>query len=175
MPTAEFRRRAGTTITLTNGGDFAFSPAGLANGAFWQSAKVNLLDGDGHFPQSLLVVIRTEMATAPAARSVLNLWWGPSTSSVAATDNPANLSGTDSSYTGYSSDAAVAVDQLIFIGAFPLAARPSGTPQVGPVGLLTPPTPYGCLVLGNASGVALHTTAANQAVRLILPEEIATW
>lgn len=158
------RQQTGTVKTIkASGGDAAMTTASLANGSYRQSAKLDL---GSPFGQVYAVRSRRELAATPTAGNTLDYWWSPSTSATAGTDNDGGCSGTDAAYTGYSSNAAASVKQLIFIGSLVCTAQATATVQKGFVGYFTPPTRYGSLVELNGSGAAIHSSDTNNEVTL---------
>lgn len=162
--TAVFREQAGTEKTFkSSGGSAAITLASLANTndtstGYRQSAKLDL---GATWAQLYCVKANFELAATPTAGAVITLFWAPSTSGTAGTDNPGNCSGTDSSYTGYSNNNLAASKQLMMIGNFVCTAQATATVQSGIVGYFSPPTRYGSLVVRNASGAAMHTSDSN--------------
>jgi hypothetical protein len=160
-----FRVQNGTTKTIKNsGGDAAITLASLANNSARQAVKLDLGD-----IRAEVYVVRAncELAATPTAGNVVDLYWAPSLSATAGTDNPANVSGTDAAYTGYASNIDASVKQLLFIGSFICTAQATSTVQKAHVGLLAPPTRYGCLVVYNKAGSAFHSTDTNQQIELV--------
>jgi hypothetical protein len=138
---------------------------GLAAGAARQSTKVDL--GDPR-PEIYSVMISIEMATDPLAGETLDLFWSPSPQSGAAVANAGGCSGSDSAYTGYAaSTLQEGLDELIPIGPLRLAVMndADGVPQLGYVGLFSPPERYGSLVVRNGSATDnLHSDAVEMAI-----------
>lgn len=139
-------------------GDAAITTASLANNAARQSVKLDL----GSTRAEVYAVRGSiEMAATPTAGNVVDLYWAPSTSATAGTDNPANVSGTDAAYTGYSANLDASVKQLLFVGSFILTAQATSTVQRAHIGYLAPPTRYGSLVVYNKGGSAFHSSDSN--------------
>jgi hypothetical protein len=151
--------QAGTAKTFkSSGGDSAIAMASVANGAARQSVKLDL----GATRAELYAVKAAfELAATPTAGATIDLYWAPSSSATAATDNPGNVSGADGAYAGYSSNLTAALKQLQFIGSFVCTAQATGTVQKGFVGRFSPPNRYGSLVVVNNSGAAIHSSDAN--------------
>lgn len=153
------RVQTGTTKTFkSSGGDAAITTASLANNAARQSAKLDLGSTRAELYQ---VKANVEMAATPTAGNVIDIYWAPSTSATAATDNPGNVSGSDAAYSGYSSNLDASVKQLLFIGSFILTAQATSTVQKAHVGFLAPPARYGSLVVYNKGGSAFHSSDTN--------------
>jgi hypothetical protein len=169
--TATFREQDGTQKTFkASGGDVAFDCTSLANGSGRQSAKLDL----GATRATLYAVkAEVEMAATPTAGKTVDYYWGPSDSSSAATDNPANLTGSDAAYSGYSSNLTASIKQLLYIGSLVLTAQATSTVQKGYVGTFRPPTRYGILVAVNNGGSAFHSSATNMQVIITPKEETA--
>lgn len=121
-----------------------------------QSAKVDL---GAERAQMYNVRCAFEMAATPTASEVIELYWAPSQHATAGTGNPANISGSDAAYSGYSSNLANSIKQLQFIGAFVCTVQTTTTVQVGEVGIFDPPERYGSLVIKNESGASFHSDA----------------
>lgn len=126
----------------------------VADGAARQSAKVDL---GANRAAAYNVRCAFEMAATPTAGDVIELYWAPSQHATAGTGNPANVSGADAAYTGYSSNLAASVKQLQFIGVFVCTAQITATVQVGEVGVFSPTERYGSLVVKNESNAAFHS------------------
>ena len=133
----------------------------LADSAYRQSAKADL--GAVRAP-AYKVRAAFEFDAAPTDGDVVSLYWAPSHQSAVASGNPGNVSGVDSAYTGYSSNADSAVKQLDFIGNFICTVQIATTVQVAEVGILVPSERYGCLVVRNESGQAFEGDAVESHV-----------
>lgn len=166
---AVFRTQTGTAKTIKNsGGDAAITLASLANAAGRQAVKLDL----GATRAAMYRVKASfEIAATPTAGATIDLYWAPSESATAGTDNPANVTGADAAYAGYSSNLTASLKQLQFIGSFICTAQATATVQYGEVGCFSPKARYGSLVVVNNSGAALHTTDTNQAISLIPVED----
>lgn len=156
---ATFRQQAGTAKTFkSSGGDAAISMASVANAAGRQSIKLDL---GATFGQLIRVRGEFEIAATPTAGATIDLYWAPSSSGTAGTDNPANVSGTDAAYAGYSSNLTASLKQLVFIGSFVCTAQATATVQKGEVGTFRPTHRYGSLVVVNNSGASIHSSDSN--------------
>lgn len=171
-----FRRQSGTAKTIKNsGGDAAITLASLANSTSEstgarQSVKLDLGSTRG---RSYQVKADFELAATPTAGNVIELWWSPSSSATAGTDNRGNASGTDASYTGYSSNITASLRQCQFIGAFVCTAQATSTVQKATVaGAFVPQERYGSLIVWNKSGAAFHSTDTNQVITLTPNEDV---
>jgi len=149
--------------------DVQLSLASVANAAARQSTKVDLGENRA---QAYHVRAALEMAATPTAGNTIELYWSSSQSSTAGNGNPASVTGSDSAYSGYSSNLTASVRQLILIGVFVCTAQATSTIQVAEVGLFSPPERYGSLVVVNNSGAAFHSDDVECHVVLdpILPE-----
>lgn len=128
----------------------------LADGAARQSTKVDLGENRA---QAYNVRCAFELAATPTAGDLIELYWAPSQHATAGTGNPGGVSGSDSAYSGYSSNLADSVKQLILIGVFICTAQATGTVQVGEVGIFMPTERYGTLIVKNESNAAFHSDA----------------
>lgn len=156
--------QTGTPLVFkSSGGDAAITMTSVANNAARQSVKLDL--GASRTPL-YSVKASFEIAATPTAGNTIELYWAPSSSSSAGTDNPGNVSGTDAAYTGYSSNIADSVKQLQFIGSFVCTAQATATVQSGFVGRFKPADRYGSLVVFNKSGAAMHSSATNISITL---------
>lgn len=169
--TATFRKQAGTPIVFKpSGGDAAMTPTSLANGSYWQSVKADL---GAVQAQNYSVEASAEFAATPTSLQSCELYWNPSDSATAGTNNKGGCSGTDAAYTGYSSNADASAGQLMFVGVLPTTAQATSTVQKGWVGYFTPPTRYGSWVIRNRGGSAFHSSAASFEIRMTPQEPTA--
>lgn len=151
--------QAGTEKTFkSSGGSSAITLASLANNAARQSVKLDL----GATRAELYAVKADfEIAATPTAGNTIDLYWAPSSSATAGSDNPGNVSGADAAYTGYSANIDASVKQLVFIGSFICTAQATANVQKAAVGTFAPPHRYGSLVVYDKSGAALHSSDTN--------------
>ncbi len=149
-PTASQDLRHATAVDT----ECQLAMASVANGAARQSNKVDL---GADRAAAYNVRCAFEFAATPTAGNVVELYWAPSQHATAATANGANVSGSDSAYSGYSSNLAASVRQLQFIGVFVCTAQATTTVQIGLVGVFSPPERYGTLVVKNESAAGFHT------------------
>lgn len=156
-PTAANDLRIGTPTY----GQFLFES--VANGSYRQSTKVDL--GALRAPR-YKVRAAFEFGATPTAGNLVTMWWAPSSSATAGTGNAGAASGSDSAYTGYSSNAAASVLQLDFIGCFVCTAQATATIQVGEVGVFEPTERYGSIIVLNGSGATMHTDSAEHHIVL---------
>lgn len=133
----------------------------LASGSYRQSDKFDL----GVKPASLYAVyLVSEFAAGPSASRLIKAWFAWS-NFTAGRGNVANLSGSDSAYTGYSSNADDAIQQLG--GPHALMPTTVQTLQVGFGGYVMPTARYGICVVQNDTDQALQTDAVEMAVVLL--------
>lgn len=160
MPaTAVGRQQVGTQKTFkSSGGDAAITMTSVANGAARESVKIDMGATIG---QLIAVKAEVEIAATPTAGATVDLYWNPSDSATAGTDNCGGCSGTDAAYAGYSSNLVASLKQLVFIGSLVTTAQATATVQKGFVGTFRLPQRYGSLVVVNNSGAAIHSSATN--------------
>lgn len=157
--TATFRQQDGTQVVFeASPGAPLMTPTSLANGSYWQSAKADL---GATRAQYYGVEAAVEFAATPTSLLSCELYWNPSDSNTAGTNNKGGCSGTDAAYTGYSSNADASAAQLLFVGILPTTAQATATVQKGWVGVFSPPTRYGSFVIRNSGGSAFHSSASN--------------
>ena len=108
------------------------------------------------------VHLAVEFNVVPATGETVDLYWAPSVQSVAATGNPAWVSGTDATYTGTPAAPAEARAQLMYIGSMVCSADFTTAVQMAFIGVFAPPTRYGCLVAHNNTIAATFVTDANE-------------
>lgn len=168
---------AGTAIILADSTDHSPATANnlgtrtdqidltsVGNNAARQSAKV---DFGANRAVLWNVAAAFELAATPTAGNVINIFLAPSNSGTAATANPGGVSGSDSAYTGYSSNLAASLRQLELIGAFICTAQATGTVQIDmSVGQFSPPERYGTIVVENQSGAAFHSDMVESSIVL---------
>lgn len=126
--------------------------AGVANAAYWQSAKFDF--GVVRAQQYDIRGALKNVAT-PSAGNAIDMWLSPSHHATAANANTGGASGSSAAYTGYSSNAAAASKQLIWIGCF--IATTQTTVQVLAGGRFSPTARYGSLILLNGFNSAFYT------------------
>jgi len=95
---------------------------------------------------------------AATAGEVIEFYWNASASSAAATGNLGAASGSAAAYSGYSSDLADSIKQLIFIGNMVMTDDAVDSLQIGYVGDLYPPHRHGSLIVKNESGQTICDT-----------------
>ena len=108
-----------------------------------------------------------ELAATPTAGEVINIYLAPSNSGTAAVGNPGGVSGSDAAYTGYSSNLASSLKQLMFLGSFVTTVQATGTIQVDTnIAEFVPPSRYGTIVVENQSGAAFHSDMVESSIVL---------
>jgi hypothetical protein len=157
---ADFSPTAANDLRVTSDGSFELDvqldTTDLADTAARQSAKFDL---GANFAQSYAIRCALELAATPAAGDLVELYFGWSNSGTAATANPANLTGSDAAYAGYSANLASSVLQLDGPYDFICTVQATGTVQVGLAGVVQPKGRYGILVVKNESAAAFHSDA----------------
>jgi len=162
----QIKRSVGTQICFANhSGDFA--PSGqldlrqgtpgetqltltAATTAARQSAKVDL--GELRAPAYSVDAV-LHWATAPVIGTNVEVYWAPSHDPTAGNGNPALLTGSDAAYTGYA-DLDDCFQHMTHIGNFS-ASDYTAWPQIGHIGVFSPPSRYGIVVINNETAQAL--------------------
>lgn len=136
----------------------------VGDNASRQSDKIDF--GANRAPQWRLDAA-LEFAATPTAGEVVNFYLAFSSASAAANGNPGGVSGSDSAFSGYSSNMADSLKQLLYVGSFVCTAQATGTVQIQTnVAVFTPFARYATLVVENQSGAALHSDAVECSVVL---------
>jgi hypothetical protein len=165
------RIQSGTEKTIkSSGGSAAITLASLANNAARQSVKV---DFGATRAAVYKVELEIEMAATPTAGNVIEIYGNPSNSATAGTDNMAGTVGTDSAYSGYSSNLDASIKQLDFVGALVMTVQVTATVQKGVVGYFTPEQRYYSFVVYNKAGSAVHSSDTNCVARFVPIEDVA--
>lgn len=161
-----FREQTGTVKTWkSSGGDGAMTPTSLANGAYYEGAKIDL---GATRAQVYAVYLDVELAATPTAGNPISVWFNFSSSGTAGTDNGGGCSGTDAAYTGYSSNAAASVLQLVSAGDGKVTTQSTATVQKRIfVGHVVATDRYVSPVILNGSGAAFHSTITNFQLRIV--------
>ena len=153
------------SLEIAGSSDVQIDVTDLAAGAARQSVKKDL---GATRARQYSVMMSLEMATDPVAGETVDLYWSPSPDSSAAVANAGGCSGADAAYAGYAaSTLAEGLLELLFIGSLPLAVmnNADGVPQLGYVGILSPPDRFGSLVVRNGSAADnFHSDAVEFAV-----------
>lgn len=157
----------GTVADVNNIGDVnvEMNIASLVSGAARQSAKFDFGIVRADFYKIIAII---EWATAPIPSEVLDFFLAFSNLSEPSDGNPGGVSGIDSAFDGYSSNLDESLKQLDFMG--PFVATPQATPvvQKSEVGIFSPPTRWGSLVIDNNTSDDLHNDMVEMSV-LITP------
>ncbi len=154
----DFSPAAANDLRITDDGskeaDYNIQLASVANDAARQSVKADLGEN-----RALEYSVRAamEFAATPVAGQTVELYWAPSQKVTAGLGNPANVTGADAAYAGYSSNLDASLLQLEFIGAFVVTAQATATVQVADVAVFAPSQRYGSLVVVDRSGAAFHS------------------
>jgi hypothetical protein len=148
-----------------SGGDYALTCTSVTNGNGRQGDKGDL---GANRARVYTVLFTSSVGSAATAGNEIELWWAPSTSGTAGTDNPGGLSGTDATFNTTPDEYKL---QLIYIGSLILSNN-AGTGVQKQYFLFSPPTRYGMPVVVNKSGQTLGSTAGDHTV-IITPNEEA--
>ena len=155
----------GTAVTWkASGGTCALTLTSVTNGNGRQGAKGDL---GANRARIWDVLFTTSVGSAATAGNEIELWWAPSDSATAGTDNPGGVSGTDATFNTTPSEYTA---QLVFIGSLILSNN-AGTAIQKQWFAFSPPCRYGSPVVVNRSGQTLGSTAADHTITLIPREE----
>lgn len=161
MATSEILIKEGTPIVWADEADYAggaqvggtrTKDLDLTNLLFSAARQGEKVDLGATRAQKYAITLCVEVKSGEIAESgeLINLYWGPSGSSVAGTANQGGLAGTDAAYTGTAGDSlADSLKQLIFVGAVLMTSDDVGVPQRQTF-VFSPPTRYGQPVVENA-------------------------
>jgi hypothetical protein len=164
------RVQSGTAKSAkSSGGDSTITLASLANAAARQGTKIDL---GATRAREYDVFLDVEMAATPTAGNPVQVYWAPSSSATAGTDNPGNVTGTDAAYSGYSSNLDATLPQLQLAGELVLTAQATTTVQKGYCGRFSPAQRYGSPVIVNRGGSAFHSSDTNMQLRLVPVEDV---
>lgn len=157
----------------TDGGneaDYDLELASVADDAARQSVKADLGEN-----RAMEYAVRAafEFAATPTAGETVELYWAPSHSATAGNGNPANVTGADAAYAGYSANLDASLKHLDYIGPFIVTANPTGVIQSSKVAVFSPDQRYGSLVVVDRSGAAFHSDDVESHVVFdpIVPEQ----
>jgi len=157
---ADFNPTAANDLRVSTDGsnelDVQLDLTSVGDGAARQSAK---WDFGAHWAREYSIRAAFEMAATPTTGDVIEVFFAWSNSATAATANPANLTGSDAAYTGYSANLDDSVKQLVGPYLFVCTVQVTATVQVGHVGTIYPHGRYGICVVKNESGAAFHSDA----------------
>lgn len=146
---------AGTNLSVGTPTDVALTQSALASGAGRQSDKVDL----GETRPALYAVLAAADFTGetPTIGGTMDYYWMPSTSGTQANGNVAGNSGADGAAPAGALGSillAELIKQCQYIGS--LVVHDGGSVQNGFVGVFSPVTRYGQLLVVNNSGDALE-------------------
>lgn len=168
----DVRLQQGTAISWkASGGTYVLTlSGGITNGAARQGAKGDLAAGatPATWARRWAVIFKSAVATTITTDNTeIELWWGPSPTVTAGTDNPAGLTGTDAALANPDS----VKPQAQRIGSLILSSA-LGTGIQTQVLSFVPLFQYGMPFVINKSGSGLSTTAANHEVRLVPIDDV---
>lgn len=160
----------GTALTWkSTGGTYALTLTSLANGAARQGAKGDLAAGatPATWARRWGVVFKSAVAAAAADGGEIELWWGPSPTLTAGTDNPANMTGADAAMASPDS----VKYQAQRVGSL-ILSNSLGTGIQTQVLTFVPLFQWGSPLVVNKSGQTLSATAGNHEVRLVPIDDV---
>lgn len=142
---------------------------GIAVGEARSSAKA---DFGAAWAPSFAIHAAFEFATEPVTGSAVNLYWAASVQSAAGTGNPGYVTGTDADYTGTPGTLAEGLKQLEHMFSFICGADATGSIQTSFLGIWTPPTRYGSLIIVNDTADIFHSDSVEMAISFtpIIPD-----
>lgn len=145
--------------SITDDIDMVGLTAGQARG----SVKINF--GATRAP-SYYIRMSMEWATDPVSGETMDLYWSGSHSATPAVGNVGETTGADGDYAGYDTlTLAEALVQMDFIGSLIAGANNTADGiQIGSVGVWSPPTRYGVLIVHNNTSDTLHSDSVEMAV-----------
>jgi hypothetical protein len=143
----------------SSGGDYTLTLTSVTNGNGRQGAKGDL---GANWSRRFIAMLASSVGVAATAGTEIELWWAPSTSATAGTDNPGGAGGTDATFNTTPDEYK---QQLIFIGSLILSNN-AGTGIQKQYFEFFPPTRYGMPVVVNKSGQTTGSTASDHEVRL---------
>jgi hypothetical protein len=157
----------------SSGGTYALTPTSVTDGNGRQGAKGDMGNtggSDGTTRARLWDVLFTSsVGVAATAGKEIELWWSPSDSATAGTDNAAGdvVSGTDATFNTTPDEH---TKQLVQIGSLILSNN-TGTAIQRQWFTFSPPQRYGSPVIVNHSGQTLGATATDHTLTFIPREE----
>ena len=159
VPTVIDFSRAGNTQT-------ELDLTSVAAGAAEQSVKVDL---GANRASAYEVMMAVEMnATTLASGETIDLYWAPSTSGTANSGNVASVDGNASGVAPLNPSGSVTDDEFVaqcdYIGSLTLTDDATTNVQGGFVGVFSPSSRYGLLVVFNNSGAPTHSDAVESHV-----------
>jgi hypothetical protein len=167
MSTEILVKQGTAKVWKATGGDYAITLAGLANGAGRMGQKGDLADANGRFAPRWAVTVELNLAVAPVAGNVIEIYWAASWDN---TTFPGGVTGVDSPYKAGEEDEWK--QQLLLIGCLVLTADAATVVQTE-VFEFCPPARYGCPVVINKSGQALVSNDDSHRITLVpLAEDV---
>jgi hypothetical protein len=146
-------------VWKSSAGDYALTCTSVTDGNGRQGVKGDL----GQYRARRWVVeFTSSVGVAATAGKEIELYWAPSTSGTAGTDNPGGLSGTDATFNTTPDEYKA---QLVLLGALELSNNATTTIQKQYF-IFEPLTRYGMPVVVNKSGQTLGSTAGDHTVTL---------
>lgn len=137
----------------------------VAAGAAEQSVKVDL---GANRASAYEVMMAVEMASGVVSGETLDLYWAPSTSATANSGNVASVDGNASGVAPLNPSGSVTDDEFVaqcdYIGSLTLTDDITTNVQGGFVGVFSPSSRYGLLVVFNNSTGATHSDAVESHV-----------
>lgn len=146
----------GTSLEVAGAIDVQLDTTGVADTAARQSAQADL---GATRARQFQMSAALEMALTPTTGEVVDFYWVASNQPVAGDGNPGYATGADAAYAGGVATLAEGLKQLIYVGSMVMSADATATVQVAVIGVFSPPTRYGSLVVVNESGAAFHSDA----------------
>jgi hypothetical protein len=113
------------------------------------------------------VLFTSSVGSAATAGAEIELWWAPSDSATAGTDNPGGTGGIDATFNTTPDEYK---QQLTYVGSLVLSNN-AGTAVQRQWLSFVPPCRYGMPVVVNKSGQTLGATAGDHTVTLVPREE----
>lgn len=150
----------GSAISWTSGGNPVITATSLANGSARQGGKSDM---GANWARQWAVLLKTSLASAGTNGTIIELWWSPSDSATAGTDNAGGASGADGSY----GTPAEYKRHLVGIGALEVSNNAGTGIQKVWFPEIYIPMRYGSPVLVNLSGQALGGTAGDHEIRFV--------
>ena len=148
-------------ILTTNYTACGIDMGAVATAGAVQSNKVDL--GARRAP-AFNVTSCIEFATAPTAGAAIEYYWAPATSSAAAVGNVGGVVGVSGVYAGGpGGTAAGGVRQMQFIGQMSCQAMANSI-QIANIGVFSPASRFGSLVVKNECGQTLNSSRLNHQV-----------
>lgn len=162
---------AGTNWTIGTPTDVALTLASVADGAGRQSAKVDL--GATRAPQYELLGCVDFTLETPSVGGTIDYYWAPSTSTTQGNGNVAGNSGADAACPDGALGSILLAEflrQCHYIGS--LIVHDGASVQNGFVGVFSPSSRYGQLIVVNNSGDAFEAddVEMHQVLNPIIPE-----